>query len=236
MEPRPQPFPGMDPYLEDPSLWRGVHTRLITMIGDTLAMQLAPAFTVAIEERVYIATPDDRGRDTAAAVSGGLAITPPVLIEPLESEEVHDRLLELRDTRTREVITTIEVLSPGKKAPGTERRRSFLRKRDAVLASRSHWLEIDLLRAGERPSEVRGQGHYYALLGRADTRARYAVWFASLRSRLPVIAVPLRPPLPDVPLDLQAMIDLVMSAGGNRRRPDPENDTGADQRHAQDPP
>ena len=48
------PFPGMDSYLEEPARWPGVHTRLITLIADTLAPQLAPVFTVAIEERVYI--------------------------------------------------------------------------------------------------------------------------------------------------------------------------------------
>jgi hypothetical protein len=26
----PSPFPGMDPYLESPELWRGFHARLIT--------------------------------------------------------------------------------------------------------------------------------------------------------------------------------------------------------------
>ena len=77
----PSSFPGMDPYLEEPTRWPGVHTRLIALIADTLAPQLAPAFTVAI-------------------------------VEPLEAEEVRERYLEIRDTRTRAVITTIEVVSP----------------------------------------------------------------------------------------------------------------------------
>ncbi len=43
------PFPGKDPYLEEPTRWPGVYTRLIALIADTLAPQLAPAFTVAVE-------------------------------------------------------------------------------------------------------------------------------------------------------------------------------------------
>ena len=56
------PFPGMDPYLEGPIEWPGVHARLIAAIGDTLAPQVAPGFIVHIEQRVYIATSADPGR------------------------------------------------------------------------------------------------------------------------------------------------------------------------------
>jgi hypothetical protein len=30
----PSPFPGMDPYLENPEFWPGVHNRLIVAIID----------------------------------------------------------------------------------------------------------------------------------------------------------------------------------------------------------
>ncbi|HIK44304.1 MAG TPA: DUF4058 family protein, partial [Leptolyngbyaceae cyanobacterium M65_K2018_010] len=49
----PSPFPGMDPYLEDPTLWAGVHQRLIVAIANALAPQLRPKYIVAVEERVY---------------------------------------------------------------------------------------------------------------------------------------------------------------------------------------
>jgi len=38
----PSPFPGMNPYLEHPSLWAGIHHRLITAIANDLAPQLRP--------------------------------------------------------------------------------------------------------------------------------------------------------------------------------------------------
>ena len=33
----PTPFPGMDPYLEHPTLWPGVHNRLIIALADVLS-------------------------------------------------------------------------------------------------------------------------------------------------------------------------------------------------------
>ena len=81
------------------------------------------------------------------------------------------------------------------------------------MASLTHWIEIDLLRAGERPPEVRGQSAYYALLRRGEADAPYAVWKAALRQRLPVIGVPTRAPRPDLGLDLQALIESVYTRG-----------------------
>ena len=37
------PFPGMDPWLENPALWPDVHSRLITSIADELAPLLDSA-------------------------------------------------------------------------------------------------------------------------------------------------------------------------------------------------
>lgn len=66
-----------------------------------------------------------------------------------------------------------------------------------------HWVEIDLLRAAERPPEVAEQSDYYALLKRAETADEFVVWYWNLRDLLPVIAVPLTAEHPDVLLDLQ---------------------------------
>src|ERR1700678_1548030 len=51
-------FPGMDPYLEDPQLWTGVHTSLIVYIRDFLQPLLRPRYVAAIEERVYLEGPE----------------------------------------------------------------------------------------------------------------------------------------------------------------------------------
>lgn len=35
----PSPFPGMDPYLEHPVLWEGVHARMVVAIANRLRAQ-----------------------------------------------------------------------------------------------------------------------------------------------------------------------------------------------------
>ncbi|MBV8886966.1 MAG: DUF4058 family protein [Chroococcidiopsidaceae cyanobacterium CP_BM_RX_35] len=36
----PSPFPGMDPYLEQPALWSSFHSRLIVAIADAIVVYL----------------------------------------------------------------------------------------------------------------------------------------------------------------------------------------------------
>lgn len=54
----PSPFPGMDPYLEEPILWPGLHQRLITHIGDTLNALMPPRYVADIGERLYVVQPE----------------------------------------------------------------------------------------------------------------------------------------------------------------------------------
>ena len=53
----PSPFPGIDPYLEDPARWPGVHQRSITYIADALQPGLRPQYNAVIGERVIIEAP-----------------------------------------------------------------------------------------------------------------------------------------------------------------------------------
>lgn len=182
----PSPFPGMDPFSEEPARWAGVHSRLINAISEAVAELVSPTFFVEIEDRVYIITPDDyanqaivpgvylvRGRRDTALAEMSSTITAPTLVEPLSELHIRDRYIEIRDTKSREVVTTVEVLSPFNKAAGTQGRTAFLRKRRSVMSSAAHWIEIDLLRAGDRPPEVAGNSDYYALL--KARRARRSV-------------------------------------------------------------
>src|SRR5690242_19345096 len=96
----PTPFPGMDPYLEHPVLWEGVHARLIVALANQLQPRLDPRYVASVEERVFIEGPQRRVPDVwiqkvpeakgAPAVTEAEADTAVVL----EVEE-----LELRETR-----------------------------------------------------------------------------------------------------------------------------------------
>ena len=63
-------------------------------------------------------------------------------------EEVQERYLEVREVGSGQVVTVIEVLSPKNKRTG-EGRQAYLSKRQRILASQTHLIEIDLLRGGE---------------------------------------------------------------------------------------
>lgn len=181
----PSPFPGMDPYLEEPAPWGGVHSALISILRELLARQVSPRFFVASET----------------------SITAPVLMTPVMPAEIRQHYLEIRERDTRQVVTTIEVVSPVNKAPGSNGFDEFYRKRQRIMTSATHWIEIVLLRAGQRPAELRDAGDYYALLKRGTPDAQFEVWPFNLRDRPPTIAVPLIKPLPDVPIDLKGVID-----------------------------
>ncbi len=223
----PSPFPGMDPYLEDSSRWADFHPTFIVTLRRHLSRLVSPNFHVDIQEQVYITEPDEDERrriapdvfvtvsqaGIAAPPATAAAITAPVIEEPLPDTEPRHRYLEIRDARTREVVAIIEVLSPGNKTRGSLRRETFLRKREMVMNSGTHWIEIDLLRGGERPPDVRRPSDYYALLKRAGPDRRLEIWYFDLRDPLPVIAVPLRPPFADVPLSLPSVFEETYSDG-----------------------
>lgn len=218
----PSPFPGMDPFLEDPRLWESFHNRYIAALDEALSARVRPHFYVEEQSSVYIVElgalsrppvkPDVYLVDAERPPPGGPTVvaerpvTRPVRVTARFPEELRQRYLEVRDSRNHRVVSVLEVLSPTNKAAGTVGREAFLRKRRDLMAAPIHWIEIDLLRAGERPPEVAGLSDYYALLKRAEAADEFAVWYWDLRDSLPVIAVPLTADRPDAVLDLQDVL------------------------------
>ena len=232
------PFPGMDPYLENPAIWSGVHGLFLNQVIDQLFRLLRPRYAVRYEERVYLTDEEDPAyrliipdlqvvqRDGKADVGEpwenspiAAAIAEPIAVAELEDEEVHERSLKVIDLNDRSIVTVIELLSPTNKKANSYGRKSFLQKRKEVFASPAHWLEVDLLRRGKPTTRPPGvpRTAYRAYLSRAavseDEFRKNFVWPMPLRRRLPVIGVPLRGGDPDVPLDLQAVLDAVVERG-----------------------
>src|SRR5262249_56700428 len=50
----PSPFPGMDPYLEDPAFWSDFHASFITYWRDALTDCLPDAYEARIDEKVRL--------------------------------------------------------------------------------------------------------------------------------------------------------------------------------------
>ena len=234
----PSPFPGMDPYLEDPAHWRGVHAALIVGCYESLNATLPEGFVARIEERLYLAIPGERYYPDVSVETidsrsaGGLATLAPPLIAidaPIQVaaslQEIRQRFVEVIALDGSErVVTAIEVLSPTNKTPG-DGREEYLRKQTRYLKSDTHLLEIDLLRAGRHTvaaseSELKAKRpawSYVVSLHRAGSGLRCDAWTRTVREPLPAVPVPLAPEFPDATLPLQAIFDRLYDAGPFRR-------------------
>src|SRR5262245_17024611 len=160
----PSPFPGMDPYLETPYLWPDVHHELISQIRSALNPVLRPNYVARVELRVYISDEDDPGREALipdlriekqkrkrarkADAGPAVAVTEPLIIPLLIDNVIKEARLEIRHLPSKALVTVIEVLSPTNKIRDSRGRDSFMAKRQDILNSGTHWVEIDLLRAG----------------------------------------------------------------------------------------
>jgi Protein of unknown function (DUF4058) len=227
----PSPFPGMDPYLEHPTLWPGVHNGLIAALQLSLAPQLRPRYYVAIEERLYITEPDQRvfvgrpdlaviGRPAAETVlkPGPSASSVPTVQVPIP-DDVRETYLEVRETRTDDVLTVLEILSPTNKRPGRGR-RLYEDKRMEVLASRTHLVEVDLVRTGE-PMPILGNARasaYRILVCRGDCRPNATLYAFGVRQPIPPFSLPLKPTDQEPTVDLgQILHDLYDGASYDLR-------------------
>jgi len=207
----PSPFPGMDPYLEG-DLWTTVHSAFAVEIARQLTPRLRPRYFVLTNKRFVMDVPDSVAIATAAvypdaavvrsgpAASGGKAeavASPPLRLATVMPSPVPHVSVEIRDANNRELVTAIEMLSPtNKRGDG---RSEYLARRQHILLSTAHLLEIDLLRKGQRVPAA----PYFVFLSRFETRPLTDVWPIALNQPLPTVPVPLLSGDPDVALDLQ---------------------------------
>lgn len=225
----PSPFPGMDPYIESQE-WDDFHHSAMVTAAELLQERLGDGFVARRERRpprsrswprllpwsrrhlvprgpvlCFKGTASSVTSDADRDCSGHTS---------LEIDGDRQRIrVTLRNARSRKVLTIIEMLAPEDKRSGSTARQTYLRERDRILRSRMGFVELDLLRGGEKMPLLitnppkRGYD-YSALQSRGWIKGHSAVIAWPLRDRMPAIPVPLRGE-PDVPLDLQAVLDAV---------------------------
>jgi hypothetical protein len=226
----PSPFPGMDPYLEEPALWPDVHGALLFEMRAVLNAVLPPRYRAAVDRYVWLHEPDADTRerlgrpDTSvidhstapegAALSGSTLTAPALVTLPVVRRE-GTRYMRIIDQRNRRVVTVIELLSPSNKDPGQDR-DDYLGKRNEYLATGTNLVEIDLLRGGARlplGEPHPGPADYYVLVSRAADFPKAGVWAFSVRDPFPEIPVPLNPEDESVKLDLKGCLDRAYDEG-----------------------
>ena len=190
----PSPFPGMNPYLEQESVWHDFHKCFCPIVSEFLVPQIRPGLIARLNGHVY-----------THEVSAGRQRF--IDVERLS-------FVEVRDRDSWELVTVVELLSPSNKYAGPDREQ-YVAKRSRLLNSRVHLVEIDLLRGGPRlPFEDLPECDYYAMVSRAESRPEADLWPIRLRERLPEILVPLRAPRLPARLDLQEVLHRIYDAAG----------------------
>lgn len=233
----PSPFPGMDPYLEHPAIFPGLRKRLIALLGEALQEVLPAPYFAEIGERVWVEVsgrfiePDasivrGRGDDRGGVAAMPTRSVPVVVTVP--HDERREPFLEIRTTgdQGERLVTDVEILSPSHKTAGERGRELYIRKQQELLESSTHLVEIDLLRGGLHSTAVAldrlraavGPCDYHVSVHRSDRFEDFLIYPIRLPEPLPEVAFPLLPGDPDVPVDLQRLLDRAYDVGPYRRR------------------
>jgi Protein of unknown function (DUF4058) len=235
------PFPGMDPYLENPEIFPDFHDSMIFCLRESIQASLPSPYFAALGRRLWIEFsrrligqdveirhrqprgPSSLGSDRTA----GLAVVDrptarPVVVK-VAQDEVREPFIEIyvRNDEGKRLVTSVEVLSYSNKTPGAHGRDLYLRKQEEILASKVHLVEIDLLRDGEHATavphdlalETCGEFDYHVSVHNFADLEKFFVYPILLNERLPPVEIPLLPGDSPVTLDLQAAFDRCYGAG-----------------------
>ena len=191
----PSPFPGMDPYLEDPTLWPEFHGRLLAILSQLLRPGLADRYEVVTGQRHY----------------------------PMSASPGAEDYLEIRHRSDGRLVTLVEVVSPANKTTATGR-QAYLDQRRAARDNQANIVEIDLVMQGQPTLDYSRDGlpewDYAVTVTRGTHPERYEIYMATLQKRLPRFRLPLAPGDPDTVLDLQVAFTRCYAEGGYSGRID----------------
>ncbi len=163
--------------------------------------------------------PAKPGGVVAAGTAPAAAVIPLTLGRP-------KRWLTVRRMDGGQIVTVVELLSPSNKAAGKDREK-YLSKRQRLLDSRAHFVELDLLRGGQRmPVRPLPPIDYCVLVSRRQRRPNVDLWPLTLRDPLPHLPIPVRRGDSEPLIDLRAVLDRVYDEAGYgprlyRTDPDP---------------
>src|SRR5712692_8679 len=128
------PFPGMDPYLEAPTIWPDVRTSLMNIVREQLTPLLAPKYLAELETQVVIDRIDDDPQvvlpdvsvttpDVPAGAPSAVAVAAPAPVRVRVPLDVPTRLVSvhIRQRENERLVAVIELLSPVNKRRGKGR-------------------------------------------------------------------------------------------------------------------
>jgi hypothetical protein len=208
----------MDPYLERNPVFHELHTQMLAEAQAQLQPQLRPKYVARLERHLSEGSVWDMGSEmislagkerdlTVAATTpepelGSTALLPTPTAsatQELEADELElrrqRRIVIYVHTQPRRAVASIELLSPSNKAAGTVSQARYLEKRSSALHGGLHWIEIDLLRGGQRPAlpvTLPQPADYLAYVAQATpTGWQHLAYAWGLREPLPPLPIPL---------------------------------------------
>jgi hypothetical protein len=235
----------MDPYLEAAGTWPGFHDAFLAYAREVLQPLLPARYYADLRTREEIGISGyqaERAIYSDLAVKGVESRFPSITTgggqEPEARRPAPEHLvvavdeplkvsfLEIRGVNDDRLVTLVELLSPSNKIPGPDR-EAFERKQKEVLESGTNWVEIDLLRKGRRIGchprvelHCQSRGYDYVVVVSRSTRRSpldLEVYGFTVRDPLPVVALPLVAPDPDVAFDLAQVFRRAFETGPYRK-------------------
>jgi Protein of unknown function (DUF4058) len=215
----------------------------VALLSEALQAILPRPYYAEISERVWIEVshrliePDAsvlRGEGGSSSRENGssaaTATRSRCVVVSVPSDDRREAFVEIYASRADgdRLVTAIEILSPSNKTPGERGRDLYLRKQRELLESRTHLVEIDLLRSGthttavplEGMAELVGPFDYHVAVHRSDRFEEFVTYPFRLDEPLPEIAIPLLADDKDVVIDLQTIFHRAYDTGPYRRRVD----------------
>src|SRR5438477_3787804 len=104
------PFPGMDPYLEDPKHWPAFHHQLIMCLYQALLPGLVDRYRARVGQRHYS--------------------TEQALFTSVVREEHHEEFVEVRQRSDGRLVTLLDCVSPTNKMTAAGREAYLAKRRE----------------------------------------------------------------------------------------------------------
>lgn len=174
----PSPFLGMDPFLEEESLWPWFQHQMVITLEQMISVLVADRYSVRISERRY----HDAGHEHC------------------------EEYLTIHDGPDGHLVTLFDIVSPANKLTETGR-AAFLASRQEARESRANIIEVDLVLRGQPIMDYGRDGlpewDYAVTVTRATQPERHEIYCGLLEKRLPRFRVPLAANDRDGVVDLQ---------------------------------
>lgn len=183
-------FPGMNPFLEMPIVWPQFHSMYLSLIYQTILPSLVSRYRAKIRTRQYVSEL--------------------VLFTTVQRETHEEDYIEIRERSSGELVTLIELVTPGNRST-PQGRDAYWNTRKMALAEHANTVELDLCLQGRPMLDFDRSNlprhHYTIAVTRSESPERFEVYARTLLDRLPKMKFPLASDDRAAVVDLQMLME-----------------------------